>query len=113
MNKQTEGQEKLPIIPKIVNATDIRYRWSSIVNELEEEGTPVLVLERSTPKAVIFPYSQTKDFIARGTEKRKSKDPLTLWRKKYAHRFKGFDATAVIRRMRDTRWNLSSMPQQS
>lgn len=44
-------------IPKIANITDIRYSWTSLISEIEKEQQPLLVVDRSRPKAVILPIN--------------------------------------------------------
>lgn len=95
------------IIPKIANVTDLRYRWSQLAKELEENDLPILVMEHSTPKAVIFSVSQAQKLIGRQRTISPQDDPLVEWRKKNAHKFAGWDATKAIRKMRETRWSLS------
>jgi hypothetical protein len=92
--------KKEQVFPQIINVTDLRYRWSDVEKQLEENEQPILVLEHSTPKAVLYPFNQDQNVS-------KGEDPLVEWRKKYADQFSGWDATAVIRKSRDSRWNLS------
>jgi len=92
--------KKEQVFPQIVNVTDLRYRWPEVRDELEESGGPLVILEHSTPKAVMYPFEQPQGI-------RRGEDPLTKWRKKYADQFSGWDATAAIRKQRDSRWNLS------
>lgn len=49
--------------PKIANVTDLRYRWSKLMKELEKTEIPILVMQHSTPKAVIFPFDKVKRLI--------------------------------------------------
>jgi len=95
------------LFPNIFNVTDLRYRWPKITRELEKSELPVLIIQHSTPKAVIFSFEEAKKIW--GIEKKVlvKQDPLTSWRKKNIHKFSGWDATKVIRKMRDLRWNLS------
>lgn len=95
------------IFPNIVNVTDLRYRWPKIAKELKKGGWPVLVVEHSTPKAVIFSFEEAEKLWRRESKVSSKKDPLFSWRKRYASQFSNFDATKVIRKFRDTRWNLS------
>jgi len=96
------------LIPKIANSTDLRYRWKSLVKELEEEKTPILVLDRSTPKALIFPFKEGKAWLKGIRGATEVTDPFVNLRKKYGYPFSGIDFTKEIRKMRDKRWNLSS-----
>lgn len=88
------------VFPQIINVTDLRYRWAEVEKQLEKSEQPILVLEHSTPKAILYPFEQVQ-------EVHKGEDPLTKWREKYADQFSGWDATAAIRKQRDSRWNLS------
>lgn len=92
--------KKEQVFPQIINVTDLRYRWPEVEKRLEENEQPILVLEHSTPKAVLYPFEQSQ-------ETRRGEDPLIKWREKYADQFAGWDATAIIRKNRDSRWNLS------
>lgn len=94
--------EKTQIFPQIVNVTDLRYRWPEVLGKLEKNKFPILVIEHSTPKAVLFPFVQAQKVLTTPT-----KDPLEEWRKKYMHLFANWNATATIRKLRDSRWNLS------
>lgn len=95
------------IIPKIANSTDLRYRWKSLVEELEEEKIPILVLDSSTPRALIFPFEEGKEWLKGVRQTAKTSDPFVNLRKKYGYPFSGIDFTKEIRKMRDKRWNLS------
>lgn len=94
--------EQTQTFPQIVNVTDLRYRWPEIVGKLEKNKFPILIIEHSTPKAVLLPFVQTQNtsIISAG-------DPLEEWRKKYMEQFVNWDATTAIRKLRDSRWNLS------
>lgn len=87
------------LFPRIIKTTDLRYRWSQIAKKLAEDKRPILVMEHSTPKALIFSFEEA--------EENWFKDPLTVWRQKYSQQFSGWDATKAIRKARDSRWNLS------
>lgn len=95
------------LFPRIVNVTDLRYRWPKVVKEFEESDWPVLIVEHSTPKAVIVSFEMAKKLWGSEKVALDQKDSLTAWRKKYAHQFSGWNATRVIRKGRDSRWNLS------
>ncbi len=92
--------KKEQIFPQIINVTDLRYRWPEVVRRLEESNQPIIVVAHSTPKAILSPFDQGRNIS-------KGEDPLTEWREKYADQFAGWDATAAIRKQRDSRWNLS------
>lgn len=47
-----------PPTTKLVSSTDLRFHWKEIKDFLRKSNQPVLVLERSTPTAVILPYKQ-------------------------------------------------------
>ena len=95
------------VFPQIVNVTDLRYRWSKVEEELERSTTPIIVVDHSTPKAVIIPFRQAQKIFAKYRKGVAKKDPLVEWRRKYAADFADWDATAVIREQRNSRWNLS------
>lgn len=95
------------IFPQIVNVTDLRYRWSKVGEELEKGNGPIVVLEHSTPKALIYPFDQIQKTFSERKKRSTKKDPLIKWREKYADQFSDWDATAVIRKQRNSRWNLS------
>lgn len=50
-------------IPKIANVTDIRYSWSSLIKEAERTKQPLLIVERSTPKAVVLPIKLAEKLL--------------------------------------------------
>lgn len=81
--------------PEIVNVTDLRYRWREVSEKLEESGEPILVVEYSTPKAILFPFGGRRKVTPRV-------DPLASWRRKYASRLAGWDVVAAVRKMRDS-----------
>lgn len=60
-------------IPKIANITDIRYSWTSLIAEIEKEEKPLLVLDRSTPKAVILPIKLAEKLLKLPVSSPKSK----------------------------------------
>lgn len=93
--------EQTQIFPQIVNVTDLRYRWADVASKLENK-LPVLIIEHSTPKAVLFPFVQDQSVSTALMG-----DPLEKWRKKYMEQFANWDTTAIIRKMRNSRWNLS------
>lgn len=39
-----------------VNATDIRFNLGKILDDLDRQGGPVLIISRSKPKAWLYPY---------------------------------------------------------
>lgn len=39
-----------------VNATDIRFNLGKILDDLERQGSPFLIISRSKPKAWLYPY---------------------------------------------------------
>ena len=39
-----------------VNATDIRFNLGRILEDLDRQGNPVLIISRSKPKAWLYPY---------------------------------------------------------
>lgn len=82
---------------EIVSVTDLRYRWPMILKILEKGNAPLLIVEHSSPKAVIYPFSSSL---------KPTDDPIFDWRKKYAKQFSDFDATKIIRKFRDKRWKL-------
>jgi len=86
--------------PEIVNVTDLRYRWREVSEKLEESGEPILVVEYSTPKAILLPFVGRRKLAPRA-------DPLASWRRKYASKLAGWDVVAAVRKVRDSRWNLS------
>ena len=51
--------------PTIANVTDLRYRWNELIKDLEKTQTPILVMQHSTPKAVIYPFNKVKKLIKR------------------------------------------------
>lgn len=91
------------IIPKIANSTDLRYRWKSLVEELEEEKIPILVLDRSTPRALIFPFKEGKEWLQEIRQVAETGDPFVNLRKKYGYPFSGVNFTEEIRKTRNTR----------
>ena len=76
---------------KTVNTTDIRFRFGSILEELQKGNSPILVISRSKPKAWLYPYESgqnAKDLFARWQrhilpkyQKVKAKDFINLIRK--------------------------------
>jgi len=101
------AMKKEQVFPQIINVTDLRYRWPEVEKRLEESGRPIVVLDHSTPKAVISPFDQDQEVSGRREKSSSKKNPLIEWREKYADYFSDLDATAIIRKSRDTRWNLS------
>ena len=39
-----------------INATDIRFNLGKILEDLERQGSPFLIISRSKPKAWLYPY---------------------------------------------------------
>ncbi|MBI5123127.1 hypothetical protein HZA75_04695 [Candidatus Roizmanbacteria bacterium] len=39
-----------------INATDIRFNLGKILEDLDRQGTPFLIISRSKPKAWLYPY---------------------------------------------------------
>lgn len=99
--------EQTQLFPQIVNITDLRYRWTKVAKKLEKSQLPILVVEHSKPRAVIFSFGMAQKLLVNESEKFLGQDPLVAWRKKYAPKLANWDATAAIRRWRDLRWNLS------
>lgn len=60
-------------IPKIANITDIRYSWSSLISEIEKNQQPLLVINRSRPKAVILPMNLAEKILTPITKGASSK----------------------------------------
>lgn len=60
-------------IPKIANITDIRYSWSSLIAEIEREQQPLLVVDRSRPKAVILPINLAEKIFSLPAKKTMTK----------------------------------------
>lgn len=95
------------IFPQIVNVTDVRYRWRMVVERLEKDKLPILVVEHSTPKAVIMSVGQAQNMLVKQKKTGGVRDPLVEFRKKYGDLLAGLDVVAEIRKMRNKRWNLS------
>jgi len=39
-----------------VNATDLRFNLGKILDDLDRQGSPFLIISRSKPKAWLYPY---------------------------------------------------------
>lgn len=78
------------------NATDLRFKLGEILDELERESAPILIISRSKPKAWLYPYEKNI----------KDQDPFAIWRKNVLPRYPK-NATsefiALIRKDRDNR----------
>ncbi len=101
------AMKKEQVFPQIVNITDLRYRWPEVEKRLEESDQPIVVLDHSTPKAVLSPFDQDRELFDKQGKRSSGENPLIEWREKYADQLAGWDATAAIREQRDSRWNLS------
>lgn len=74
-----------------VNTTDIRFRLGAILDQLQRNQSPILLISRSKPKAWLYPYEEESN--ARGMfdnwykqilpkyQKAKAKDLISLVRK--------------------------------
>jgi hypothetical protein len=60
-------------IPKIANITDIRYSWTALISEIEKEQQPLLVVDRSRPKAVILPINLAQKILQLPVKKNPTK----------------------------------------
>lgn len=96
-------------MPTIVSSTDIRYRFKKIATAVNQSGVPAVVVDKSRPLVTITPYRSTDQTYSLQIKGR-PEHAIEETRRKFAHLLKGWDATATIRQMRDTRWNLSSTP---
>ena len=81
---------------KTVNTVDIRFRLGEILEELQREKSPILVISRSKPKAWLYPYEDSQN----------ANDLFARWQRqilpKYA-KAKAKDLIDLIRKDRDSR----------
>lgn len=75
-----------------VNSTDIRFKLGKILEDLERERTPFLIISRSKPKAWLYPFEQ-KD----------SGDFFEKWRKTVSSKYKQVKAADLIKLIREDR----------
>ncbi|PIV09896.1 hypothetical protein COS51_00965 [Candidatus Roizmanbacteria bacterium CG03_land_8_20_14_0_80_36_21] len=51
---------------RTINATDIRFNLGKILEDLDRQGSPFLIISRSKPKAWLYPYepvNSSEDFF--------------------------------------------------
>jgi len=76
-----------------VNATDIRFNLGKILEDLDRQGSPLLIISRSKPKAWLYPYEQL----------RSSKDLFLKWHKEALPKYKKIKAKNLINIIRNDR----------
>ncbi len=47
-----------------IQATDLRRRVREVLDQVQEEGEPIIVRTYGTPQAVIIPYGEFEDYQA-------------------------------------------------
>ena len=58
------AMKKEQVFPQIINVTDLRYRWPEVEKMLENE-VPIIILEHSTPKAVMYSFDYARKVFGR------------------------------------------------
>ncbi|OGJ37650.1 MAG: hypothetical protein A3A82_01930 [Candidatus Pacebacteria bacterium RIFCSPLOWO2_01_FULL_47_12] len=76
-----------------VNATDIRFNLGRILEDLDRQGNPVLIISRSKPKAWLYPYESINT----------SGDLFSKWREEVLPKYKKITAKSLINIIRKDR----------
>jgi len=76
-----------------INATDIRFNLGKILEDLERQGSPFLIISRSKPKAWLYPYEPVNS----------SKDFFKKWQTEALPKYKKIKAKNLIRLIRKDR----------
>lgn len=76
-----------------VNATDIRFNLGKILDDLERQGNPFLIISRSKPKAWLYPYEPVNT----------SGDLFLKWQKEALPKYKKVKAKKLISVIRKDR----------
>lgn len=76
-----------------INATDIRFNLGKILEDLDRQGTPFLIICRSKPKAWLYPYEPVSS----------SKDLFLKWQKETLPKYKKIKAKNLISIIRKDR----------
>lgn len=78
------------------NATDIRFRLGKILNELTRRRGPILIIDRSKPRAWLYPYENITD----------GEDLFIKWEKEVLPRYRRIKAKDLINLIRKDRERL-------
>jgi len=76
-----------------VNATDIRFNLGKILEDLDRQGSPFLIISRSKPKAWLYPYEPINT----------SGDYFLKWQKEVLPKYKKIKAKNLINIIRKDR----------
>jgi len=85
--------DNILINQQTINATDIRFKLGKILEDLERQGTPFLIISRSKPKAWLYPYQQIPS----------SEDFFLKWEKEVLPKYKKIKAKDLIKIIRKDR----------
>lgn len=80
---------------KTVNTTDIRFRLGSILEELQRQKAPFLVISRSKPKAWLYPYESGQN----------ADDLFKRWQRQILPKYQKITAKDLIGLIRQDREN--------
>ena len=75
-----------------INATNIRFNLGKILEDLERQGSPFLIISRSKPKAWLYPYESVA-----------SQDLFLKWQKEVLPKYKKIKAKNLISIIRKDR----------
>ena len=76
-----------------VNATDIRFNLGKILEDLDRQGSPLLIISRSKPKAWLYPYEPVSN----------SRDIFLKWQTEALPKYKKIKANKLINLIRKDR----------
>jgi len=76
-----------------VNATDVRFNLGKILENLDRQGSPFLIISRSKPKAWLYPYESVGS----------SQDLFLKWQKEALPKYKKVKAKNLISIIRKDR----------
>lgn len=78
---------------RTVNTTDIRFNLGKILDDLDRQRTPFLIISRSKPRAWLYPYESTNI----------SGDFFLKWQKEVLPKYKKIKAKKLIEIIRKDR----------
>jgi prevent-host-death family protein len=91
---------------KTINALTLRKKLGSILDEVHNKKTPIVISRANKPLVVMIPfedYKEIKDEKERERRLRSAASKIDQWREKNFKQLKGLNSVELIRQMREER----------
>ena len=91
---------------KSITALDARKKLGTLLDEVSQKGTHVVISRVNRPLAVLVPYEdyqQTRDLASRKKRLVLVAEKMDAWRTRHARSVKNLNTTEAIRQVRSTK----------